>query len=175
MEKLKYPVGEFSLEEKPGKAQLQLFIGVIKKLPEKLSDSVKELNDEQLDTRYREGGWTIRQVIHHIGDSHANAYIRFKLALTEDNPTIRPYFEDRWAELEDYRKVPVEVSLRFISVLHEKWTILLETMSEEDFKRTYFHPENNRKYTLAEVTAMYEWHSRHHLAHITSLKERMKW
>ena len=175
MENLQYPVGRFKLEEEPGMAQINLSIGVIKKLPEKLTEAVKGLNDEQLNPRYREGGWTIRQVVHHLADSHMNALIRFKLALTESNPVIKPYFEDKWAELEDYRTVPIEVSLKLIEALHERWVTLMESMTLQDFNRTYFHPENNRQYLLAEVVALYDWHSRHHLAHITSLKERMKW
>ena len=127
----------------------------------------------KLDTEYRPGGWTIRQTAHHVPDSHANALIRFKLALTEDSPTIRPYYEDRWALLGD-TKLPVDVSLRLTEAVHERWVALLESMSDDDYRRTLIHPESG-EWTLEEFLAMYAWHSRHHTTHITSLRDRMGW
>jgi hypothetical protein len=132
------------------------------------------LSDQQLDTAYREGGWTLRQVVHHIGDSHANCYIRFKLALTEDWPTIKTYDEAAWANLADSRWLPVEPSLELIAALHARWVDLLESLSEEDFHKGFAHPEMGRQ-NLAKVLALYDWHSRHHTAHITSLRARQGW
>ena len=130
--------------------------------------------DSQLDTPYRDGGWTIRQVVHHLADSHANSYVRFKLALTEQWPTIKPYDEAAWAELADSRKLPVEPSLQMIAGLHARWVALLESLSEEDFQRGFTHPERGRM-TLATNLALYAWHSRHHTAHISGLRARMGW
>lgn len=142
-------------------------------LPERLRAAVKGLSDAQLDTPYREGGWTVRQVVHHVADSHANALIRFKLALTEDWPPIKPYDQKAWAELAD-SKLPIDGSLAFIGALHERWVALLESMTEDDFRKGYVHPENGRQ-NLATVLALYEWHGRHHTAHITGLRARMSW
>jgi hypothetical protein len=135
---------------------------------------VSGLSDSQLDTPYREGGWTVRQVVHHVPDSHANSYVRFKLALTEHWPTIKPYDEAAWANLADSRLLPVDVSLSLITALHYRWVSLLESMSEEDCQKGYLHPEQGRQ-NLAQVLALYDWHSRHHTAHITNLRQRQGW
>ena len=172
LEALRYPIGKFS---KPEIITLDLiadFIATIEALPLKLSNTIIHLNDSQLDTPYREGGWTIRQVVHHLPDSHANAYIRMKLAITEDNPTIKPYHEDVWAELKDAKTAPVEMSLHLLEGLHQRWTIFLKSLSSEQFKRTYYHPESKRTWALEEVLALYAWHCRHHLAHIESVVNR---
>jgi hypothetical protein len=136
---------------------------------------VAGLDQEQLDTPYRPGGWTVRQVVHHIGDSHINSIVRFKLALTEETPTIRPYDEALWAELPDSRTAPVDPSLALIDTLHARWVLLLRSMSEQDFERRFHHPEHDRTFTLARTLAMYAWHGQHHIAHITRLRERMGW
>jgi hypothetical protein len=134
-----------------------------------LREAVRNFSPIQLATPYREGGWTARQVIHHVADSHVNAYIRFKLALTEENPTIRPYFEERWATLED-SKLPIEISLHIIEGIHLRWACLLRGMSTQDFVRTYIHPEHNKMFSLSAALGMYAWHGRHHTAHIKMIK-----
>jgi len=148
-------------------------IATLRLLPERLRAAVAGLNDAQLDTPYREGGWTVRQVVHHVADSHANGYTRFKLALTEDWPTIKPYDQAAWAELAD-SKLPIDVSLALVTALHTRWVALLESLTGEDFQKGYMHPEDGRV-NLAKGLAIYEWHSRHHTAHITSLRTRQGW
>jgi uncharacterized damage-inducible protein DinB len=148
-------------------------IQVLRELPERLTAAILGLDDAQLDTPYREGGWTVRQLVHHLPDSHANCYVRFKLALTEDWPTIKSYDEAAWANLADSR-LPVDVSLALITALHARWVSLLESMSEDDFRKGYNHPENGKQ-TLAVALALYDWHSRHHTAHITTLRARQGW
>ena len=143
-------------------------------LPERLRAAVAGLNDAQLDTPYREGGWTVRQVVHHIADSHANAYIRCKLALTEDWPVVKTYDEAAWAKLPDSRLEPIDDSLALIDALHARWAVLLEALSDEEFQKGYEHPQYGRA-NLAKGLAMYEWHSRHHTAHITNLRARKGW
>ncbi|CAN5757447.1 bacillithiol transferase BstA [soil metagenome] len=170
---LKYPVGKFDSDFEVTNDLRQKFIQTISGLPEKLNEAVKNLSDKQLDTPYRPEGWTVRQVVHHIADSHLNSYCRFKLALTEDAPTIRPYYEDRWAELAD-SKMPIDVSMKIIEGVHSRWTTLLNSMSDEDFKRKLNHPESG-EWSLEKMLGLYEWHSRHHLAHITTLAERENW
>ena len=142
-------------------------------LPGNLQAAISGLSHSQLDTPYRDGGWTVRQLIHHVADSHANAYVRTKLALTEDWPTIKPYDEAAWARLPD-SQLPIDGSLAMISALHERWVALLESLSESDFHRGYNHPESGRQ-ELSTVLALYAWHSRHHTAHITALRSRMCW
>src|SRR5689334_20173411 len=171
----RYPVGKYEQPKDVTPAMRQQAIASIADTPTRMRDAVKGLNDAQLDTPYRDGGWTIRQVIHHVPDSHMNAYFRFKLALTEDNPTIRPYLENRWAELPDSKSGPMEVSLDLLDVVHKRWVMVLRNMTEEDFKRTFYHPENKTTRTLEVVLALYDWHSKHHLAHITELKKRKGW
>lgn len=175
IEILRYPVGKFSAPAEIKTENINEWIKTIDELPEKVRNAVEKLNDAQLDTPYRDGGWTIRQVVHHLPDSHMNAYIRFKLALTEDNPTIRPYIEDRWAELPDGKSAPVANSLNMLESIHRRLVIVLRNMTSADFKRTFYHPENKVTRTLETNLALYDWHSRHHLAHITELKKRMGW
>ena len=171
IEKLKYPVGKFSapLEYSPG--DLEKWIREIESFPSQCRAELKDFSDEMLDTTYRPGGWTARQVIHHIVDSHMNAYIRFKLALTEDHPTIRPYREDLWAQLPDSKAVP-EISLILLESLHTRWSILIRNMGESDFSRNYFHPESKKEYMLNTALALYAWHGRHHLEHIRIVKRK---
>jgi uncharacterized damage-inducible protein DinB len=142
--------------------------------PTRLRAAVEKLSPEQLDTPYRPDGWTVRQVVHHLPDSHLNAYTRLKLALTEEEPTIKPYDEGRWAELADARRAPIEVSLSLFEALHHRWVLLLRGLPAADFARTFRHPELG-VFTIDKQLALYEWHGRHHVAHITTLRERMGW
>jgi hypothetical protein len=174
IQKLKFPIGEFSPLDGYTAEQLDSYINDIEILPSQLRKELRELNDEQLDTPYRPEGWTIRQVVHHIPDSHMNAFIRFKRTLTEDSPTISPYYEDRWAELPD-AKLPVEISLSLIEAVHKRWALLLRALKEKDFEKKYIHPEYKKTFVLSEALHMYSWHGKHHLAHITELKRRMGW
>ena len=149
-------------------------IQTLRLLPNRLRDAVAGLSDAQLDHPYREDGWSVRQVVHHLADSHANSYIRFKLALTEDWPTIKSYDEQAWAELADSRWLPIDGSLQLLEALHGRWVALLESLTDEDFHRGFVHPEAG-KLNLAKALALYDWHSRHHVAHITSLRHRENW
>jgi len=171
---LRYPIGPFNLKNTPGDEEIRIAIDAISEAPAKLRAAVECLIPEQLDTPYRPGGWTVRQVAHHVPDSHLNSYCRFKLALTEDEPTIKGYHEDRWAELEDSRAAPVEVSLALLESLHKRWVTLLKSLEPADFQRMFRHPELGLV-TLAQNACLYAWHGRHHVAHITSLRERMGW
>lgn len=173
IEDLRYPIGEFdpNIEVTP-EMRLEM-IQTIKDLPKKISEAVEGLSDEQLDTRYRPEGWTVRQTVHHVADSHINSLCRFKLAMTEDNPLIRQYYEDLWAELAD-SKLPVDVSLRILEGIHLRWSVLLESFTDADFKRKLRHPESG-EWTVEKFLALYAWHSRHHTAHITRLRERSGW
>jgi uncharacterized damage-inducible protein DinB len=173
-EDLRYPVGKFSLEGELSAEQRQKFTEEIAAAPKKLRAAVQGLSAQQLDTPYRPGGWTVKQVVHHVPESHMNAYIRFKLALTEDEPTIKPYMEAKWAELEDTKRTPIEVSLSLLDSLHQRWIVLLQSLTPEDLKKKFRHPELG-VVTLERSLAMYAWHGRHHLAHITSLRDRMGW
>jgi uncharacterized damage-inducible protein DinB len=171
---LSYPIGRFEWPESATAEMRARSIGEIQAAPAWFRAAVQGLTGQQLDTPYRPGGWTVRQVVHHVADSHLHSYIRFRLALTEDQPTIKPYDQDKWAELPDARTAPVETSLRLIESLHQRWVLLLRSMSDADFARTFLHPE--RGVMRLDVTlAMYAWHSRHHRAHITGLRERMGW
>jgi hypothetical protein len=174
MSSLSYPVGRFERPDSLTDAQRKDAIASIAATPKRFRDAIAGLNDRQLDTPYRPDGWTVRQVAHHVPDSHMNAYIRFKLALTEDNPTIKPYEEAEWAKLADVRATPVETSLALLDHLHARWDTILRAMTASDFARTLHHPENG-KLTLDQMLALYEWHGRHHTAHITSLRERNGW
>lgn len=173
-ENLKYPIGRYQLEDKINKTSIENWIKEIEMLPQKLSEAVKGLNKDQLQTPYRPDGWTIQQVIHHIADSHMNAYIRFKLALTENKPIVKPYDEKLWAELPDSKLVDINVSLDLIKSLHKRWTTLLRHLSEEELNKEFLHPESGMK-NLKETICNYAWHGNHHLAHITSLKQKMNW
>ncbi len=166
----KYPIGRFDRKDRLTSQERAAFIAQIAETPARMREAVKALDDRRLDTPYRAGGWTARQVVHHVPDSHLNAYIRFKLALTEDNPTIRPYDEARWAELQDSRDTPVETSLALLDNLHDRWVRLIRSMSETDFARTLQHPEHEGPMTLDTLIAMYAWHGRHHVAHVKSVR-----
>ena len=171
---LRYPIGKFNWDGQTADEQRQRYINEISAAPARLRDAVKDLSEQQLDTPYRPGGWTVRQVEHHVPDSHMNAYIRFKLALTEENPTIKPYAEARWAELVDARTAPIGTSLLMLESLHHRWVMLLRSLTGGDWNRTFQHPELGPM-ALEKNLALYAWHGRHHVAHITSLRERMGW
>ncbi|GMQ30134.1 YfiT family bacillithiol transferase [Algoriphagus confluentis] len=174
IEFLKYPIGKFQAPEIISNEQMNEAKSIIRYFPTHLFTAVSSLSPAQLDTPYRPGGWTVRQVIHHCADSHMNALIRFKLAITESQPTVKPYDEGAWANLADY-SMPVEGSLQLIQIIHSKWIVLLNSMEKADFQKTYFHPESKKTPKLEEVTLMYAWHSSHHLAHIQHLALRENW
>jgi uncharacterized damage-inducible protein DinB len=172
---LRYPVGKFDFDAPINDADYPKLITAIAEAPVALRSAVAGLTRDQLETRYRPGGWTVKQVVHHVPDSHLNAYTRFKLALTENEPTIKTYDEAAWAELPDSRKVPMEVSLDLLDALHLRWVALLRSMDTGDFNRGLRHPEHGRVLTLRQMLGLYAWHGRHHVAHITSLKKREGW
>lgn len=175
MTDLSFPMGKFQLEnDNLGDDERNLLISQIAETPARLREAVSGLSEGQLDTPYRPGGWTVRQVVHHVPDSHLNSYVRFKLALTEDEPLIKPYDEAQWAMLADSRETPVEVSLALLESLHSRWVVLLRSLAPEDFARKFRHPELG-VVSLNKNVALYAWHGRHHIAHITSLRERMGW
>ncbi|HLH05991.1 MAG TPA: bacillithiol transferase BstA [Terriglobales bacterium] len=171
---LRYPIGKFHFDGPLTKEQREQFIEEIAHTPAKLRAAVAGLTSEQLNTPYRPGGWTVRQLIHHLPDSHMNSYVRFRLALTEEQPTIKPYDEARWAELVDAKSAPREMSLTLLDALHRRWVILLNGMTPADYQRTLVHPQQGQ-INLEKMLAIYAWHGRHHVAHITALKERMGW
>jgi uncharacterized damage-inducible protein DinB len=173
-EDFRYPIGKFQMTPEMNDALRRRFIGEIADAPARLRAAVAGLSAEQLETPYRPGGWTVRQVVHHLPDSHLNAYTRVKLALTENSPTIKPYDESRWAELEDGRQAPIELSLGLLETLHARWVLLLRSLAPADFARTFTHPEQGTV-NLDRQVALYAWHGRHHVAHVTSLGERMGW
>ena len=174
LQDLCYPIGQFAYSKPLTKEQRLTAIDSIQSMPAKLRAAVHGLSSQQLDTPYRPGGWTVRQVVHHVPDSHANAFIRTKLALTEDEPVIKPYDEKRWAELADARLTPIATSLILLEAIHERWNYLLREMREADFSRTLRHPEHGLR-TLDWLVALYAWHGQHHIAHITRLREREGW
>jgi Mycothiol maleylpyruvate isomerase N-terminal domain. len=169
MDKLRYPIGQFNMTEDVSVDQIENLITQIEALPRLLVDSVRGLSKDQLDSSYRPGGWTIRQVVHHIADSHMNSYIRFKLALTEDLPIIKPFNEGLWAELEDARTLSVDVSLKLIETLHIRWVVLLRSLSSVELNRQFRHPEAG-DLSLKKAIGLYAWHGNHHLAHITNFR-----
>ena len=171
---LRYPVGQFSFAGTLSPEERAILIDEISATPEKMRAAVSGLSAEELDTPYRPGGWTVRQVVHHVPESHLNSYIRFKLAMTEDQPTIKPYFEDRWAQLPDAIVSPIEPSLDLLEALHQRWVWFLRSLKDEDFDRTFQHPELGQV-NLHKNLALYAWHGRHHVAHITTLREREGW
>ena len=173
LEDLRFPIGRFRSPASSVAGVRAAQIETLRLLPERLRAAVSGLDDAQLDTPYREGGWTVRQLVHHIADSHANAYIRCKLALTQDWPTIKRYDAAGWAKLADSR-LPIEPSLALVDALHGRWVALFESLSEEDFQKGYEHPQQGRQ-TVAKALAIYDWHSRHHTAHITNLRARQGW
>ncbi len=166
LEQLKYPIGKFQSISEWNEVSIKKYCSTIEMFPQLLKLEVSALNNTELEKKYRPDGWTIAQVVNHCADSHINAYIRFKLSLTETNPSIKPYQEAAWAELKDGTNLDISLSLQLIESLHGKWTILLSAMLMDDFDKTYFHPEYQRSYTLANALATYDWHCRHHLAHI---------
>ncbi|MFT3680049.1 MAG: putative metal-dependent hydrolase [Ferruginibacter sp.] len=174
MDNLSFPIGKY--EPKPfSEQQLKEWIIDIQFLPQHIENAITNLDETQLDTPYRPGGWTVKQLVHHVADSHMNAFIRFKLGLTEDNPTIKPYEQDEWVKMADVQNIPVNVSVTLLHALHTRWTAVVKNISGAEWDRTVVHPEHGRQMTLWFLLGMYAWHSRHHTAHITSLRERMKW
>jgi uncharacterized damage-inducible protein DinB len=176
---LQYPIGKFAWNRSgegllASEAERQRWLAEIEAAPARLRAAVAGLTDEQLDTPYRPGGWTVRQVVHHLADSHLNAYARFRLTLTEDEPPIKPYDQQLWANLRDARTAPAELSLILLDALHQRWIILLRSLKPEDFSRALKHPELGRV-TLEKYLAMYAWHGEHHVAHITNLCHRSGW
>ncbi len=174
MNDLRYPIGKFKLESTITEELRLKWIEEIAETPAQLRASVEGLIPDQLNTPYRPNGWTVRQVVHHVPDSHLNSYVRFKLALTEDEPTIKAYYEDRWAQLQDSTITPIESSLTMLDMLHQRWVILLRSMTAEQWSRTFRHPEVGIL-TLDTTLGLYAWHGKHHVAHITSLRDRMGW
>lgn len=165
LEQLKYPVGQHQSKDEYALIEIETFIETIRTFPAKLRATVLNISNQQLDTPYRTEGWTVRQVIHHVADSHMNAILRFKMALTENNPTIKPYNEAAFAKINDY-ELPIEPSLQIIESVHQKWMFLLSGMKPADFMKTYFHPQHQATFTLQQALAIYDWHCRHHLAHV---------
>lgn len=171
---LRYPIGKY--EPQPFSAsQKEKWLNDIKFLPQLVENAILNLDAHQLNAPYREGGWTVQQLVHHIADSHINAYCRFKLALTENNPTIRPYEEKLWAELNDVKNVPVNISITLLYALHTRWYETIRNLPDESWDRTMIHPAHNREITIWYQLGNYAWHGRHHVAHITNLRERNKW
>ncbi|MFC0184557.1 DinB superfamily protein [Pseudarcicella hirudinis] len=172
LEQLRYPIGTFKVPENIPDFVLRDWITDISHLPAQMKKAVEGLSETQLELPYRPGGWTIRQTVNHTADSHMNAIIRFKLALTESTPTIKPYEEHLWAELADGKNAPIEWSLILLEMLHQRWTMLLNSMKNADFEKKYYHPEVRKESALRAVTGMYSWHGKHHVAHITEFRKR---
>ena len=175
LEKLKYPIGKFVCPSNILNQEIENWTNILERFPNRLEILVKDLSDLQLDTVYRPGGWTIRQVVHHISDSHHHSYVRFKWALTEDKPLIKAYNEARWAELFDTKLAPIEMSLAHLKAVHAKLVYLLKGLPEADFNKTFVHPESNTEITLKRNTGLYAWHSNHHYAHIENLLKHKNW
>ncbi len=175
MNDLQYPIGKFSPPMRVSEAQRAAFIADIEALPDQIRQVVQNLSDTQLDTPYRSGGWTIRQVVHHLPDSHANSYIRFKWALTEEHPTIKAYDEKLWADLPDAKHGDINASIDMLDGLHQRWASLLKNMSEDDWGKSFIHPETNKSVPLIYNLALYSWHGKHHLKHITNCIELHQW
>ncbi|MGV3508796.1 MAG: YfiT family bacillithiol transferase [Sphingobacteriaceae bacterium] len=171
LDSLRFPIGTFKPPVSISEKQIQLWIAEIEALPDQLKQTVKTLSEEDLNLTYRPNGWTIKQVIHHLADSHMNSYIRFKLAFTEENPTIRPYFEERWAECEEAKNGDIQISLNILEALHKRWALFLRSLKLNEWDKTFYHPENKQSIPLKEVAGLYAWHGKHHLNHIlTALK-----
>ncbi|RDC56829.1 putative metal-dependent hydrolase [Pedobacter chinensis] len=168
LEQLKYPIGKFSMPDIFSEHQAEIWISEIEALPEQIKKATENLTDEQLSQTYRPEGWTLRQVVHHIPDSHMNAYIRFKQAITEDIPIIRPYHEERWAETEEGKNGDIQMSIALLNGLHQRWVAFLKTLKLEDYQRKYIHPAQGKELTLAHMLGTYAWHGKHHLAHIVN-------
>jgi len=170
----KYPIGKY--EAQPfSESQKKKWIADIQFLPNELEQAIENLDEAQLQTPYRDGGWTMHQLVHHLADSHMNSFIRFKLALTEDNPTIKPYEENAWSEMADVTKEPINVSITLLYALHKRWLTLLQNMSDADFEKTLFNPQRRGQLTLWEMLGIYAWHGKHHVEHIKTLKENKGW
>ena len=174
MEDLRYPIGPFRPQPSLTESERKNMIGQIAEAPSLLRKAIAGLDDARLDTPYRPGGWTVRQVVHHLPDSHMNSYIRFKLALTEKEPTIRTYEEHLWAELPEAKSGPIDISIDLLEKLHRRWVIVLENLSPADFEKTLVHPKSGIM-NLDRLLQLYAWHGRHHVAHITELRKRMRW
>lgn len=174
IQQLKYPIGKLVFPEIITDENIKEYINDLKKLPHEIAKAVEGLNDTQLDTPYREGGWTVRQLVHHVADSHMNGYIRVKLALTENNPLIKIYEQDEWVKLPDTFNTPISVSINLLFALHERWVNLLSALTKGQLQRKVNHPENSYE-RVDQLLALYSWHSKHHTAHITSLRKRMGW
>jgi len=171
----RYPIGEFQMPAQVTPARRQQAIEEIASTPAKMRAAVKGLNDAQLDTPYRDGGWTVRQVVHHVPDSHLNAYVRLKLALTEEKPTIKPYDEAAWAKLEDAKSTPIETSLMLLTTIHDRWDRIWRSLKPEQFARTLVHPDHKGDRNVDWLLFVYEWHGKHHVAHITELRKKKGW
>lgn len=174
LEELRYPIGRFKGEGEITPEMITGFINEIAQAPADLKKAMNGLTDAQLNTEYRPGGWTVKQVVHHLPDSHMNSYVRFKLALTENSPQIKPYDEAEWAKLKDSFETPVQVSLELFEALHKRWVILLKSLTQDDLKKTFYHPDRGAV-RLDKTIALYAWHGKHHIAHINSLRNRMGW
>ncbi|WP_298421409.1 YfiT family bacillithiol transferase [uncultured Kordia sp.] len=175
LEKLKYPIGKTQIPIIITSEHISEWVEVLASFPNRLKDLVKNLSNDQLNTTYRPEGWTIRQVIHHVSDSHHNSYTRFKWTLTEDKPVIKAYYEDRWAELFDSKNAPIELSLNTIEALHAKWVYFLKGLSDEDLAQVFIHPDGNEEVSLKENIGIYAWHCNHHYEHINQLMIRKNW
>ncbi|SNR31915.1 DinB superfamily protein [Maribacter sedimenticola] len=175
LEKLKYPIGHFECPKEISKEDIDRWISVLDNLPKKLHELVKDLNEQQLDTPYRDGGWTVRQVIHHLADSHHHSYTRFKWALTENRPLIKAYEEKDWSNLTDAKSAPIALSLNYLTAMHAKLVYMLTHISSLDYQKSYIHPDGNMNVSVAENLGKYAWHSNHHYAHIKNLIDRKKW
>ncbi len=173
LEALRYPIGRFTPPSVYTPVQIQNWIEEIAALPAQLRAAVAGMTDRQLDMPYRPKGWTVRQVVHHVADSHLNSYIRFKWTLTEDTPTIKAYDEKKWAELAEAKSAPIDLSLDLLTTLHRRWVIMLQNLSVEELDRHYVHPETRKEVTLAKNIALYAWHGKHHVAHIIALKQQL--
>ncbi len=174
MQDPKYPIGKYEPKEYSTE-QKEIWLTDIEFLPVELETAILNLDENQLSTPYREGGWNLVQVVHHVADSHMNAFIRFKLGLTEDNPTIKPYIEAAWAELEDVKSLPINISLTILHALHKRWVVLLKSITDEQWNRTFEHPQYKQQMTLWYVLGLYAWHGKHHTAHIKTLREIKQW
>ncbi len=174
METLKYPIGKY-IEQPFSTPQLKEWLLDIQALPQQIENAVSNLDEAQLHTPYRPEGWTVHQLVHHVADSHMNAYIRFKLGLTENNPSIKPYEEKEWAKMSDTKNLPINISITLLFALHYRWHEILKNISDADWKRTVYHPEQKKDIILWALLGMYAWHGKHHVAHITSLRDREGW
>ncbi|MBS1495901.1 MAG: putative metal-dependent hydrolase [Bacteroidetes bacterium] len=174
MNNLSFPIGKY-IEQPFSDALLKQWLLDIETLPAKIEQAIANLDEAQLQTPYRPGGWTVHQLVHHVADSHMNAYIRFKLGLTENNPTIKPYDQDAWATMADTKNLPVNISTTILFAVHKRWMEVLKNISGHHWERTIVHPEYQKKMTLWELLGLYAWHGRHHVAHINALRERNNW